>query len=627
MAINILDKNISDKIAAGEVIERPVSIVKELVENSIDANASQITIEIKNGGKSFIRITDNGDGIAKDEVSIAFYRHATGKIRSLADLDNIHTLGFRGEALTSIAAISRLTILTKTNDEILGTKIILHAGKEIYHDSIGINKGTSIIVQDIFYNTPARRKFMKSDGAEAAAIIDFLEKIALYYSNIKFRLINNGRDIFNTSGDSNIKNTIENIYPFKEYKDMIKVNFHDYSSNISINGYISDPMSTKKTRKSQITFVNGRIVSSKIIDKGIDNGYGDRVFKGFPITILFINISPDLIDINIHPSKKEIKFINESDIINLLSKAISTSMRDEKSIPKISIYDKKDNEREEAKSLDYQLDIKNYLKEKRDASLREEEKIDLEESKEDVNIWYKQKDLIDNINNSDDIDNVKDNNNIDNIIRIKKDLNNSFNSLDFNDLRVEGYIFKTYIITSLGDNLYIIDQHAAHERINYERLIEAYNKKTQSPQNILTPFSIEVSVSIYEREDIWSKILKKLGFDFDDFGDRTFIFRGIPKYMNIEEARLFVQTFIDELDEEFLNRYETLDILNNMVIDKLIMKSCKKSVKAGDKLSIMEMQELIDNMNKCDNPFSCPHGRPTMIKISKNDVEKIFKRK
>lgn len=604
MTINILDKNIADKIAAGEVIERPVSIVKELVENSIDANASQITIEIKNGGKSFIRITDNGDGIPQDEVSLAFYRHATGKISSLDDLNNIHTLGFRGEALTSIAAISRLTILTKTNDEILGTKLILHAAKEIYHDSIGINKGTSIIVQDIFYNTPARRKFMKSDGAEAAAIIDFLEKIALYYSNIKFRLINNGKDIFNTAGDSNLKNTIENIYPFKEYKDMIKVDFHDYLSNISINGYISDPMSTKKTRKSQITFVNGRIVSSKIIDKGIDNGYGDRVFKGFPVTILFINISPDLIDINIHPSKKEIKFINENDIINILAKAIYSSIKAEKSIPKISIYDKKDNERKEVKTLDYQLDIKNYLKEKRNASLREEGRKDLEESKEDINY-----------------------NNIDNIIQIKKDLNNSFNSLDFNDLKIAGYIFKTYIITNLGDNLYIIDQHAAHERINYERLVEAYNKKTQSPQSILTPFSIEVSSSIYEREDIWSKILKKLGFDFDDFGDRTFIFRGIPKYMNIEEARLFVQTFIDELDEEFLNRYENLNFLNSKVIDKLIMKSCKKSVKGGDKLSIMEMQELIDDMSKCDNPFSCPHGRPTMIKINKNDVEKIFKRK
>lgn len=625
MTINILDKNIADKIAAGEVIERPVSIVKELVENSIDANASQITIEIKNGGKSFIRITDNGDGIPQDEVSIAFYRHATGKISSLDDLNNIHTLGFRGEALTSIAAISRLTILTKTNDEILGTKLILHAGKEIYHDSIGINKGTSIIVQDIFYNTPARRKFMKSDGAEAAAIIDFLEKIALYYSNIKFRLINNGRDIFSTAGDSNLKNTIENIYPFKDYKDMIKVDFHDYLSNISINGYISDPMSTKKTRKSQITFVNGRIVSSKIIDKGIDNGYGDRVFKSFPVTILFINISAGLIDINIHPSKKEIKFINENDIINVLSKAISSSMKAEKSIPKISIYDKKVNEKEEGKTLDYQLDIKNYLKEKRKVSLRDEGRKDLEELKEDINIFYKQEEVIDNINNIDNIND--DNNNIDNIIQIKKDLNNSLNSLDFNDLKIAGYIFKTYIITNAGDNLYIIDQHAAHERINYERLVEAYNKKTQSPQSILTPFSIEVSSSIYEREDIWSKILKKLGFDFDDFGDRTFIFRGIPKYMNIEEARLFVQTFIDELDEEFLNRYENLNFLNSSVIDKLIMKSCKKSVKGGDKLSIMEMQELIDDMSKCDNPFSCPHGRPTMIKINKNDVEKIFKRK
>ena len=323
MNIKILDKYIADKIAAGEVIERPLSIVKELVENSIDANADFITIEIRNGGKTYIRVSDNGDGIHSSDVTTAFQHHATGKIRTLDDLNCIETLGFRGEALSSIAAISRISIFTRTEEEILGTKVIIHAGKEVYHDSIGINKGTSIIVEDVFYNTPARRKFMRSDGAESSAIIDFIERIAIFYSNIKFRMINNGKDIFNTDGLSNVKNTIENIYPYKEYKNLLRIDSGNFSKEIKVSGYISDPMTTKKTRKSQIVFVNGRIVTSKTVDKGIEKGYGDRVFAGFPIAIIFIQISPNLIDVNIHPGKREIKFIDDSGIINCISYAIN----------------------------------------------------------------------------------------------------------------------------------------------------------------------------------------------------------------------------------------------------------------------------------------------------------------
>lgn len=602
MNIKILDKYIADKIAAGEVIERPLSIVKELVENSIDANADFITIEIRNGGKTYIRVSDNGDGIHSSDVTTAFHHHATGKIKTLDDLNCIETLGFRGEALSSIAAISRISIFTRTEEEILGTKVIIHAGKEVYHDSIGINKGTSIIVEDVFYNTPARRKFMRSDGAESSAIIDFIERIAIFYSNIKFRMINNGKDIFNTDGLSNVKNTIENIYPYKEYKSLLRIDSDNFSKEIKVSGYISDPMTTKKTRKSQIVFVNGRIVTSKTVDKGIEKGYGDRVFAGFPIAIIFIQISPKLIDVNIHPGKREIKFIDDSGIINCISYAINSSMKLEQSIPTISlkIEEKlKDKINEpEFKGLDYQLDLKSFLKDKREKEVSETREI----------------------NNEDKA--------FSDFIDLKEDLNPLINKLEFSNLNIVGYLFNTYIITSIDDSVYIIDQHAAHERINYEKFIKSYNQKENIPQEILTPFTITVSGSVYNGDDKWKDIIRRLGFRFEDFGERTYIFRGIPKFMSLDEARLFASSFIDEMSIDINSYYNTSENeLNTSIINKLIMKSCKMSVKGGDKLSIIEIQELIHEMSKCINPYSCPHGRPTMIKTSKSEIEKAFKRR
>ena len=602
MKIKILDKYIADKIAAGEVIERPISIVKELVENSIDAGATFITVEIKNGGKTFIRVSDNGEGIQSSDVTTAFYHHATGKIKTLDDLNRIETLGFRGEALSSIAAISRVSIFTRTCDEILGTKVVIHAGKEIYHDSIGINKGTSIIVEDVFYNTPARRKFMRSDGAEASAIIDFIERIAIFYSDIKFRMINNGKDIFHTDGDSNVVKTIENVYPYPEYKDLIKIDSGDFSKEVKVFGYTSDPMTTKKTRKSQITFVNGRIVTSKTVDKGIEKGYGDRVFAGFPITIIFIQISPSLIDVNIHPGKREIKFIDESLIVNCISHAINSSMKLEQSIPNISLHIEnklKDQINDKASyESDYQVDLKSFLKKK-----REDETQEIKESKE-ISQVEKQS------------------------INISEYLNPPIDKLEFDNLNIVGYLFNTYIITSMDENIYVIDQHAAHERINYEKFIKLYNSGDNIPQKILTPFTISVTGSIYNGDDKWKQILGSLGFDFEDFGDKTYVFRGIPKFMSLEEARKFVSSFIDEISVDMHLENSSSDNLSNTgVIDKLIMKSCKMSVKGGDKLSIIEMKDLIHEMSNCINPYSCPHGRPTMIKMNRYDIERAFKRR
>ena len=576
--IRVLDNFIADKIAAGEVIERPVSIVKELVENSIDAGASSIIIEIRNGGKTYIRVTDNGCGIKADEVETAFLRHATGKISTLEDLDNIVTLGFRGEALASIAAISRLSIVTRTAEDIKGTKLDMHGGQKLSIESVGTNLGTTIIVEDVFYNTPARRKFMASDAREASAIIDLIQKLAIKYSNIKFMLINNKQTILNTPGDGNYQNTILSIYPSSDYKNLIEI------SGDKIHGYISNPGNTLNNRRGQIFFVNGRIVDSKIIEKGIEEGYGSRIFSGYPIAILFIEQNPNYIDVNIHPGKREIKFLHQDEVISMISDAISSAMNRESAIPKAvprpRIAETPTIKHEEHNE---QVDIKYFLNDfarpsQMPCSFKEETITEYE---------IKEEPVIDR-------------------------------PFEIDELQVAGYIFNSYIITQNKDNIYVLDQHAAHERIFYEQLTNAYHNKEHKSQTILTPIVIETSQAIYNQERNWLDALNTMGYHIEDFGSASFIIKEIPEFMDVNEAYSFAQNFIESLGEERFN---------NVVIDKLITKSCKSAVKANEHLSDLEIQELLSELAKCNNPYSCPHGRPTFIKISKYEVERSFKRK
>ena len=298
--IRVLDKFIADKIAAGEVIERPVSAVKELVENSIDAGAHSIIVEIRGGGKSYIRVTDDGCGIAPDEVETAFLRHATSKISSITDLDSIRSLGFRGEALASIAAVSKLTIITRTQDRPAGTRLMMHGGRTVTCETTGSNTGTTIVVEDLFYNTPVRRKFMGTDAREGSAVIELIQQYAVCYPSIRFMMVRNGETVFNTRGDGNTLQTIQTLYPDTDHAGLISV------SGSHVSGFVSDPGTTKSTRRGQLFFVNGRLVDSKVIEKGIEAGYGGRVFSGYPVVILFIDADPSDIDVNIHPGKREI---------------------------------------------------------------------------------------------------------------------------------------------------------------------------------------------------------------------------------------------------------------------------------------------------------------------------------
>lgn len=581
--IKVLDSFISDKIAAGEVIERPVSIVKELVENSIDAGAVTIYVEIKNGGKSYIRVTDNGCGIPSTEIHTAFLRHATSKIDRIQDLDNINTLGFRGEALASISAVSRLTIVSRTADSEIGTKHVLHGGQEISTEIVGSNVGTTVIVEDLFYNTPARRKFMGTASSETNAIISLLEQFAIYYAGIKFALVNNGTNVFTTTGDSNHINAITTIYPTNEYKNLIEINYKN------VHGYISNPGITKTTRRGQLFFVNGRLVNSKIIEKGIDKGYGDRVFSGYPIVILFIDVEPNTIDVNIHPGKKEIKFLNEEEIISNVYNAIASSLNVEKAVPEASFklnYAREDYKQEykavsKAENVK-PLEIKEYLN-----------SLDSDVSK-DARFEIK---TIETENSIEEVENKE---------------------FDFNELKFKGYIFNSYIIMQAEDTIFLFDQHACHERIFYEKFLKNYMDYEQVPQPIITPITLEVSSSIYAMDRSWIDAAVKMGFKVEDFGPNTFVVRAIPTFMSLTEANDFMRSFIENLGE-FEN--------NKTVIDKFIMKSCKAAVKANNNLSSLEINDLMHELAKCKNPFSCPHGRPTFIKVTKYEIERSFKRK
>jgi len=638
--IKILEKHIADKIAAGEVIERPISIIKELVENSIDAGATSITCEIKNGGKTYIRVTDNGCGIAREECETAFLRHATSKISTVNDLKGIKSLGFRGEALASIAAVTNAALITKTAESKTGCRLVLHGGETVENIPLGCPDGTTIIINDLFYNMPARREFLKSDGAESSLIIEFISEMALAYTNIRFQLINNGKILFSTTGDGNLKNTINSVYMQREYKDLIEISKTE--AGYSIRGCISKPSLSRTTKKNQVYFVNGRVVKSAVMEKGISMGYKERLFEGrYPVAFIFLNVNPETIDVNIHPNKKEVRFHDEDSIVKIIENATVEALASQDAVIEVRDYFSTEPSTNDAKKEDKseQVDIKHILKsksEKKQVDLKRE-KI-LYNSKEKDNYAY-----IDEIKESETGRNIvsditKDystgncanddyikSGNVKNqelpekkkpVIEISEPLIRPF---DFNDLKVTGCVFDTYITATDANSFYMIDQHAAQERIFYEQLVEEYLSDDKPSQSILTPIVIDVALEVKEEEYNWLDSLGDMGYLLEKFGPNSYIIKEIPYFMDITEAENFAKDYIEQT-------HSGIKINNKVVIDKLITRSCKSAIKAHDKLSQEAMESLINELKYCRNPFSCPHGRPTFIKFSNYDIEKMFKR-
>lgn len=590
--IRLLEKNIADKIAAGEVVDRPVSVVKELVENSIDAGASSIVVEIRKGGKEYIRISDNGMGIPKEEISLAFKRHATSKIRSVTDLDCIDTLGFRGEALASISAVSRIKMVTKTDEDKTGTQCDMEGGEDIEISPCGADRGTTIIVSDLFFNTPARRKFMKSDSAEANLIIDLISRLALCYSDVKFRLVNNGNTLFTIPGNGDRKTAIHTIYGRSLGKSLIEV--ENERNGLKLKAYISNTGESRNNRKSQLFFVNGRTVSSKVLDNSINIAYNERLFPGrFPIVFLFLYVDPKTLDVNIHPTKKEIRFDDDKIIEDFVVDSIKAALREETAVPQV-IMDEKYTE----------VKVKRPVtSEKKKITISSEPEIKINKEEQQVDI-------------TEILSNIRTNN----VVKeeatpvIQEQVKKPFT---FSDLQIIGTLFSTYIVGTKNDAFYLIDQHAAHERVFYEKLLASFDSKDTLRQSIISPIIFDVSPAAEEGD--FMEVLNGFGFMIEPFGNRTYRVTEIPMFMALSEAEEFIKDFVSGVTSD-------TNLKSRNILESLATKACKAAVKAGDSLSSNEIHALFSSLDDCNNPYSCPHGRPTYIRFSKQQIERMFKR-
>ena len=594
--IKVLDKRIADKIAAGEVIDRPVSIVKELVENSLDAGASSVTVEIRDGGRTYIRVTDNGCGIPTEEAEMAFLRHATSKIATENDLDCIETLGFRGEALASICAVSRVELITKTADSKSGCRVVAEGSQIIDNKAIGCPDGTTVTVRDLFFNVPARYKFLASDASEARKVIDFVSRIALSYPDVRFSMINGKNRVFTTSGKGNILANIINIYGKDIGTGLIPVEKSSETKGFTLKAHISSPDNTLPSRSRQIFCVNGRIIASSVLERAIDRAYEGRMFKGrFPIAFIFLAMPPEKLDVNIHPTKKQIRFDSNSEVEDFVTEALHDALMGERAVPEITkapaelkkpAFFKDEGFQYEAKPAEEykpepqeQVDIKSFLTTMREEIIATEIAEEIPEP-------------------------------------VAKEVNKPF---DFDDLTVVGAIFNTYILAQDDDCFYMIDQHAAHERVFYEKLMAQYNAPEKVSQQMLMPLSFNVSSDVSATEEAWIENVRAMGYDIEFFGNNTYIVREIPAFMEMSEA----EDFLRDLFSEFSERP---DLTNSSTLEKIITRSCKSAVKGGDVLDSSEIAALIDQLKACENPFSCPHGRPTFIKMTRYQLEHMFKR-
>mgnify|MGYP000947942576 FL=1 len=604
--IKLLDEYTIQKIAAGEIIERPASVIKELVENSLDAKATNIVVEITNGGKDYIRVTDDGEGILDSDLDLAFKRHSTSKIETVEDLFKIVSFGFRGEALSSISAVAKVEVLTKTSYSLTGTQAFVENGEIISKKPVGCPKGTTMIVRDLFYNIPVRRGFLKSESNESSYIDDTLYRFALGNTDVSFKYIKDNKVIFNTSKNNSL---ISNIYSLlgKDFSNnLIKVDYK--SKNAHIYGYISNNTLYRGNRKHQYLYVNKRHVRNKIITNLIEDKYKSLIpINKFPVFILFIDVDPSFVDVNIHPTKQEIKFLNQDEINNSLENMIFNALNN-------NIYIQKLTFEREKKEPDYEeLPL-----------LFEKNLIDInvvDNNNESYNYIYK-----DNEKNKDikefNIDVInqahKENVQIEEDLE-PKSLKEPINFL--NSFRIIGVVFNTYILLEDIENekLLIMDQHAAHERVMYERYKREFESEKIAIQNLLTPEILELSTWEVDIVNKNSKLLKDLGFIVEEFGQNSIILRGVPLLFGIPQAKNFFIEILDGLTKDLKSGYD-------IKLDKIMKIACSKAIKGGDRITDVEIEKLIEQLKNADNPYTCPHGRPTIIEITKKDIEKEFKR-
>ena len=583
--IKVMDESLANKIAAGEVVEKTMNVVKELVENSIDANSTEITIKLVESGVKEIEVSDNGIGMDPEDAKLAFSRHATSKLKNLDDLFYIESLGFRGEALPSIASVSNVRL--KTSNGEVGTLITINGGKDLKEERCDLQKGTTITVSDLFYNTPVRLKYLKNLYTELAYIVEYVNKMALSYPNIKFTLINNDKVLLKTDGSGDLLKVIYEIYGVDITKKMIPIDGEN--DDYYVHGYISYPEVTKANRNSITTLVNGRVIKNNELNKCIVDCYHTYMHKGrFPVVVLNIDVDPILVDINIHPTKMDIKFSKMDTLKELVEKLITEKLENINLIPEVSVrdsYSVSEVSRQihkQEKEEEIVEDKPTYEEIKLDFEVQEEEKKYNEEIKEDLPFEVEAEP------------------------RVKK-------------MYPIGVVMKTYIVAENEDGMYLIDQHAAAERINFEKIMKQMKEKP-IPIDLLVPIKIELRKDEFILAKERFSLLEEYGFSIDEFGENTLLVRSHPNWIPEDRSEDIIRKLIDIIIDK-----------GKFDFDQFIWRiaattACRMSVMAGDYISKEEMEWILENIRYCDNPFTCPHGRPSIITYTKYELEKLFKR-
>lgn len=648
--IALLSQETIDKIAAGEVIERPSSVVKELVENAIDAGSSAVTVEIKEGGISFIRISDNGCGIEREQIPLAFLRHSTSKIKSVEDLFTVTSLGFRGEALSSIAAVSQVELITKTNGDFTGSRYLIEGSKEVSLEEIGAPDGTTFIIRNLFYNTPARKKFLKSAQTEGTYIHELMQRMILSHPDIAFKFIMNNQVKLQSSGNGNIKDIIYHLYGRDITKALLPI-AHE-SELFKVSGFIGKPMISRGNRGYELYFVNGRFIRSQILSKAIEDAFKPFLMQHqYPFTVLYFEIDSSLLDVNVHPTKMELRFSNQQELYREVQSILSAALVHRDIIPEVPVDTPKKNEMEVPK---IEKVMPEPFEQKRLEEIRKAVRKDSPyEIKYPVSrpmgtgsiSSAAQEKLLDTIKSMPPEDMMEE--------RIQKEplpeqsekelakeayvlreeetygakpersyeQGSFLKEEEMAKQKIIGQLFDTYWLVEYNDRLFIVDQHAAHEKVMYEKLKKQFEKKEFTSQAISPPIVITLSMREAEVLERFKEQFTKLGFEIEHFGGAEYSICGVPGNLYRLNTRDVLIEMLDELTDGISERATT-----DVILDKIASMSCKAAVKGSQRLSLPEMEQLMKDLMKLDNPYNCPHGRPTIIAMSKYEIEKKFKR-
>lgn len=655
--IQLLDQKTIDNIAAGEVIERPASVVKELVENAVDANANAITVEIKDGGMTLIRVTDNGIGIPKDQVKTAFLRHATSKIRSVEDLLSVSSLGFRGEALSSISAVAQVELVTKTAESFSGVSYKIYGGEEEAFDDIGAPDGTTFLVKNLFYNTPARRKFLKSATTEAGYVEQMMVHIALSHPKISFKFIHNNKNKIYTSGNGKVKDIIYHIYGRDVAGALIPVQAQ--SEDVKVTGFVAKPYVSRGNRNYESYFINGRYIKSSIIYKAIEEGYRTFTMKHrYPFVCLDFKINQELLDVNVHPTKMEIRFRNGREIYELVVDIVREALLQKDLVQDVLRETPKKKEQQKTKEVKrpepFEVNRRKEETQKMDQTMKDFAQMRQSQTNQQgqgVQQIEKSSIAANSIGHRAKPEGMKQD-------RLKSESSQTakkptYAGLNYNtqkkefpqyktdelssnqmtlredpvfsvqarpDRKILGQLFKTYWLIEYEDQLFIMDQHAAHEKVNYERLMKNFKEKEIYSQRLEPPMVVTVSMMEAEALERYKDAFAGLGFTIESFGGNEYCIREVPANLyGIGERDLFME-LLDAVSQE----NGTMD--TEVIASKIATMACKMSIKGNQRVSLMEVEHLLDELMKLENPYQCPHGRPTIIKMSKYEIDKKFKR-